>query len=220
MSSVFRRDRRRFRLLVGAYVLTSAGALGAVLLVWVTVARPPAVVVVDADRRAHLVAHTERPPVIGAYVEAFGRDFATLVAIEDWLTGRQKREEALRMMSVPLANYETSDERAKLEALHQAALAEKKVSGHLLSSETSCRSNASQEWICIVRGEAGYRLGEGRSALVRRSFSVQMHIEELRVTKRSPYGLLVNAFQVMRGSDAAPTQAKAEKEAGAGGTGR
>ena len=196
MSSVYQRDRIRFVALVGAYVVSSLATIGAVLLVAVAAVRPPAVVVLDGERRARVVKNTNRPPFTREHVQGFARHFATAVAIEDGFAGPSQRERALEMMSVPLATYERSGERLKEAERHQAMLREKEISGHRISVNSRCRSPKPQQWVCIVEGEAGYRVGSTATPVVRKPFWVEMQVEALRITERSPYGLLVSAFKI------------------------
>ena len=194
-ASVFQRDRGRFYALLFAYVASAMVAVAAVLLLWLAVVRPPAVVILDGEQHARLVRHTVPPPVTASYVQAFSRRFAEAVAVDDWLTGPKKRDQALAMMSVPLARYERSETQRAQAVVRQADLKEQKVSGHLMSADSQCLSSQPSHWVCVVRGQAGYRLGPS-TALAKRKFVVQMQVEALPVTTRSPYGLLVNAFHV------------------------
>ncbi|MEL7367815.1 MAG: hypothetical protein AAFN74_02800 [Myxococcota bacterium] len=207
MTNVYQRDRWRFRVLVGAYVISSVGAMVAVLLAWLALARPRPVVVIDQQKRARLVQDTTRPRITQNYVTTFAHRFTKLVAVQDGLAAESQRERALRMMSVPLADYERSRPRVVAFENRLKSLEEDEVSGHLIALNIDCKMVVTDHWACLIRGESGYRRGPSGPLQVR-PFVLQMDVEALRVTARSPYGLLVNAFKV---TYEAPKQAPGEQ---------
>ena len=197
MTTVYQRDRGRFRLVVTAYVLSTAGAVAAIALAGSAVVRPPAVIVLDQHRRVRIITDTARPPVTRDIVEAFAGHFAAAVAVDHARKAEAQRETALSMMGVALADYERAPPQAKAAAAHIDMLKTNDVRGRLLTAARECTERVPQQWTCIVRGEAEYRVGAS-TAVNGRRFVVQLQVESLRVTQRSPYGLLVNAFRVHR----------------------
>ena len=207
--TVYTKDRRTFVIFVTLYGLTSLTSVAAVGLCWWAVVQPTTVVVIDAQHHARVIEHTVRPEVTRAEVTAFAEQFAPLVAVHNHLTAEDRRAAALSMMSVPLATYERQQAQRQAHAVHRAVLERDAVVGYAKKVEAHCtRSPEPRFWTCYARGEAAYP--QSGSELRVRGFLVQMTIETVRTTRRSPAGMLVNVFQVI---DDVP--ATAVKQAGA-----
>ena len=198
MTSVYERDRRWGWLWAGAYLGSSLLSVAAVFLAWSAAVRPPKVVVWRVAEGAQVVEHTKRPSVTATVVETFAQQFAEAVGIEDAKNAEVHRQRVMStMLSIELAEYERSPEKAEEAVRHASRLESQRLSGRLASAESTCRPLSQTEWACVVRAEALYRWGTAVER-VRRRFIVQMTVEAVRVTARSPYGFLVTAFEVDR----------------------
>ena len=184
-------------ILIVSYGVSSVAAIVAILFLFLALARPQSVVVLDGKGEARLIESAELPPINTEAVESFVLQFAKYFAVGDVDLSERNRTKALEMMTIPLERYERSPPREELAVRRQVFLESKNAKGRLIDSLVECRQARELIWACDIQGSIEYVFGSPqRTSRVQRELRLHAIVEQLRVTKRSPYGLLINNFDL------------------------
>lgn len=184
---------------LAALVASQLGGLWSLLALLEVLVRPPHVVVLDAERRPHLLETTDWPGPNQAFVEAYFDRFARAVAVRTPETFRGRRAQALSAMTPELRARELGPARAAQAELRARALSGAGVRTVTATASTQCRPEAGGlRWRCQTSGRATYGLApsaEGPAApSPRETFVVRGTVVEVPLTRPAPAGVLVGRY--------------------------